>query len=136
MDTVLNCWVSSSIFEMIIHPVNRNVILKNIRLKQELLAKDNYIFVKVRTFHWLEVKELHYHAYQRKSCLCCKARFPKKVVAWTIHPFVITNPRILIKGTQMNIEQKNPYSLNHLQKGALDLGKSIAKSPLNLQFFK
>ena len=36
----------------------------------------------------------------------------------------------------MNIKQKNPYSLNHLQKDALDLGKSIAKSPLNLQFFK
>ena len=44
MDTVLLCWVSNSIFEIIIHPVDRNLI---IWLKQKLLAKDNFFFVDV-----------------------------------------------------------------------------------------
>ena len=30
------------------------------------------------------------------------------------------------------IKPKNPYSSNHLQKGALDCGKNIVKNNLNL----
>ena len=41
---------------MIIHPADRNVILKKTWLEQELLAKDNHISERVQTFEWPEVK--------------------------------------------------------------------------------
>ena len=56
IDTVLLCWVSNSIFEIIVHPVDRNLILKKTRLEQELLAKDNHISERAWIFDWLEVK--------------------------------------------------------------------------------
>ena len=56
IDTVLLCWVSNSIFEMIVHPVDRNLILEKTRLEQELLAKDNHISERVRRFEWPGVK--------------------------------------------------------------------------------
>ena len=49
------------------------------------------------------------------SCLCWKARFKQRVVVWTIQPSVRIDSRILIKGAQRNVKQKNPYSSNHLQ---------------------
>ena len=45
-------------------------------------------------------------------------------IALTANGIVRTNPRILLKEARMNIEQKNPYSSNHLQKDALDCGKN------------
>ena len=50
-------------FAMVIHPVDRDLILKKIWLKEELLAKDNHISEWVWTFEWLEVKNLYYHVY-------------------------------------------------------------------------
>ena len=50
----------------------------------------------------------------------------------TMHPFVKTNPRILIKVARRNIEQKNPCSSNHLQKDTSDFGENIIKNILNL----
>ena len=47
-----------------------------------------------------------------------------KQIALTANGIVRRNPRILLKEARMNIEQKNPYSSNHLQKDALDCGKN------------
>ena len=47
-----------------------------------------------------------------------------KQIALTATGIARTNPRILLKEAPMNIEQKNPYSSNHLQKDALDCGKN------------
>ena len=74
--------------------------------------------------------------YEKKcnSYLCHKARLTQRVVVWTIQPFVKTNPCILIKESQRNMEQKihNPYSSNHLQEDMLDFAKNIIKNPSNL----
>ena len=70
------------------------------------------------------------------SCFCHKTRFIQRVVVCTNQLFARTNPCLLIRGAQRNIEQKTLYSSNHPQKDTLGFGKNIVKNPLIYNFKK
>ena len=61
MDTVLFCFLSNIIFEMVVDLWVEASYLK-VLLKQELIANNNCVSERVQKCGWPELKNSHYHA--------------------------------------------------------------------------